>query len=123
MTPGHLLPLVALAVGTFAPTPPAIAPDRVHEVVSDRNVALAGCYQEGLDRDEKLRGKVSVEMNVSETGLVSDAKSTPATTLEDAAVVACVLKVMKSLDFGKQDEPQTVTYAVTFEPDPPKKAE
>ena len=123
MSPGHVLPLFALAFGSLTARAPAIAPERVHEVVSDRNVALGGCYQEGLDRDEKLRGKVSVEMKVSETGLVPDAKSLPATTIKDAEVVACVLKVMKTLDFGKQNKPATVTYAVTFEPDPPKEAE
>lgn len=93
----------------------------MRDVVSDRGVSLQACYQEGLDRDAKLKGTVSVEMSVGESGVVMDAKSTGATTLKDAEVVGCVVKVMKSLDFGKQDGPQTVKYALLFEPDPPKK--
>lgn len=95
----------------------------MREVVADRAVALQGCYQDGLDRDAKLKGSVAVEMDVGESGLVLDARSTKGTTIGDGEVVTCVVKVMRSLDFGKQSAPAMVRYAVQFEPDPPKKDE
>ena len=121
LAPVLFLALSALFPQQLAPRAPAISEARVREVVADRSVALQSCYQDGLDRDAKLKGAVGVEMDVGESGLVLDAKSTKATTIGDAEVVACVVKVMRSLDFGKQDAPSTVRYAVQFEPDPPAK--
>lgn len=111
----------AALLGLTAIAAPSIAPDKVREVVSDRSMGLQNCYQDGLDRNEKLKGNVGVEMKVSESGLVTEAKSTSATTIDDKEVVACVLKIMEQLDFGKQDKPQTIRYSVHFEPEPPAK--
>ncbi|NUP06912.1 MAG: AgmX/PglI C-terminal domain-containing protein [Polyangiaceae bacterium] len=123
MSLGTILPIVALALGSLASRAPALGQDKIREAVNDRGVALQGCYQDGLDRNPKLKGTIGVEMKVTESGVVEDAKSTQATTLKDDEVVGCVVKVMKSLDFGKQDSPQTVRYSMYFEPDPPKKEE
>ena len=119
-----LLPVV-LAANLAGHRPPVVAPgieqSRVEAVVSDRNAALSRCYEGGLQRNSKLAGNVAVEMDVQESGLVLDAKSMKGTTLGDKEVVACVVGVMKTLDFGKQDQQQTVKYTVRFVHEPAKK--
>ncbi|MFO0554881.1 MAG: AgmX/PglI C-terminal domain-containing protein [Polyangiaceae bacterium] len=97
-----------------------ISRDRVEAVVGERNVALRACYDKGLEKNAKLAGTVAVDMTVAETGLVTQASSTRATTMKDSEVVGCVVGVMKSLDFGKQDAEQHVQYALAFEPPQPE---
>jgi hypothetical protein len=117
MSIAFLVPVLALAAGLSAARPlpaPGIEQSRVEAVVSDRNAALSRCYEDGLSRNSKLEGNVAVEMDVQESGLVLDAKSIKGTTLGDSETVACVVGVMKTLDFGKQDQPQTVKYTARF---------
>ncbi|MBL8742310.1 MAG: AgmX/PglI C-terminal domain-containing protein [Myxococcales bacterium] len=118
-----LFPVFALALGVGALKPPGIEQSRVEEVVADRRVGLSICYEDGRDRNPKLQGNVGVVMEVDDTGKVRDAKSTRATTMPDKEVVSCVLDVMKTLDFGAQDKPQTVRYTVRFVEEPPAKDE
>ncbi len=115
----HLLALVLAAV----PLASGISQDRVEEVVADRGASLRACYEEGLTRNKDLKGAIAVKMTVAETGRVSDAKSAAGTTMPDAEVVSCVVDIMKTLEFGAQDAPQTVRYALAFAPDPPPEAE
>jgi hypothetical protein len=114
--------LFALLVAA-APLASGISQDRVEEVVADRGTALRGCYEEGLTRNKDLRGAIAVKMTVAESGRVTDAKSAPGTTMPDSAVVSCVVDIMKTLEFGAQEAPQTVRYALAFAPDPPPEAE
>ena len=102
-----------------APLATGISRERVDEVVADRGAALRACYEEGLARNKELRGAIAVSMSVEDTGRVADAKSVPGTTLQDAEVVSCVVGIMKTLEFGLQDAPQTVRYALAFATDPP----
>lgn len=118
-----LLPLLALATGLGVLKAPGIEPERVEEVVADRRVGLSICYEDGRDRNPKLQGAVSVVMDVEESGRVAAAKSGRGTTIGDKEVVSCVLDVMKTLDFGKQEKPQTVRYTVRFVEEPPAKDE
>jgi hypothetical protein len=128
MSIASILPVFALAAGFTAAFPrplpaPGIEQSRVEAVVSDRNAALSRCYEGGLQRNAKLQGNVAVEMDVQESGLVLEAKSIKGTTLGDKEAVACVVGVMKTLDFGKQDQPQTVKYTVRFVHETPKQEE
>lgn len=123
MSFASLLPLLALATGLGVLKAPGIEQDRVEEVVADRRVGLSICYEDGRDRNPKLQGAVGVLMEVDENGKVESAKSTRGTTIGDKEVVSCVLEVMKTLDFGKQDKPQTVRYTVRFVEEPPAKDE
>ena len=123
MSFASLLPLLALAAGLGALKAPGIEQQRVEEVVADRRIGLGICYEDGRDRNPKLQGSVGVVMDVEESGRVADAKSTRGTTIGDKEVVSCVLDVMKTLDFGKQEKPQTVRYTVRFVEEPPSKDE
>lgn len=128
MSLASLLSLVALAAGFASAKAPGIEQNRVEEVVADRHVALSLCYEDGRDRDPKLQGTVAVVMDVEESGRVVDAKSGRGTSIGDKLVVSCVLDVMKTLDFGKLEQPQTVRYTARFfeqpaEKDAPKKDE
>jgi hypothetical protein len=114
--------LFAFVLAAAVPLASGISQDRVEEVVADRSAALRGCYEEGLARNKDLRGTIAVTMKVSEAGRVAEAKSAPGTTLPDADVVTCVVDVMKTLEFGTQEAPQTVRYAMAFAPDPPPEA-
>lgn len=110
--------LLAFVVAA-APLASGISQDRVEEVVADRSASLRACYEEGLTRNKDLRGAIAVKMNVAETGRVTEASSAQGTTMPDAAVVSCVVDIMKTLEFGAQEAPQTVRYALSFAPDPP----
>ena len=119
MTAMHFL-VVALAAVSLSS---GISQERVEEVVSDRGASLRACYEEGLTRNKDLKGSIAVKMTVADTGRVTEAKSAQGTTMPDAEVVSCVVDIMKTLEFGTQEAPQTVRYAVAFAPDPPEEGE
>ena len=116
-----LVPVLMLAGGVASAKSSGIEQSRVEAVVNDRNVALSLCYEDGRARNAKLQGNVAVSMDVDQDGHVLDAKSTAGTTLGDKDAVKCVLGVMKTLDFGSQENAQTVRYTLRFFEEPPKK--
>lgn len=115
-----LLPFLMIVGGVASAKSTSIEQSRVEAVVADRSVALGLCYEDGRSRNPKLQGNVSVNMDVNEDGHVTDAKSGKGTTLADKDAVTCVLGVMKTLDFGTQDNAQTVHYTLRFFEEPPK---
>jgi hypothetical protein len=71
------------------------------------------CYEEGLRRDQRLAGKVSLDMRVAPTGSVE--RSTPTgATLRDDSVVACVAREARGLSFAPSESPTDAAVDVTL---------
>ena len=80
------------------------------------------CYEEGLRRDQKLGGKVSMDLVLAADGTVSMAKKT-ASTVGDASVDQCVVREASHLALARPDSgtptvAMVVTLAVGDEPVP-----
>jgi outer membrane biosynthesis protein TonB len=77
---------------------------------------LKACYLPGKKRDPKLRGKVIVKFSIGTSGRVGFAQN-EGSNLQDDAVIACVVKAVKSLRFTKPLEGSvTVVYPFIFRP-------
>jgi hypothetical protein len=68
------------------------------------------CYEEGLRRDQKLGGKISVDFTLGANGEVVGAKKTAA-TLGDDSVVQCVVREAGRLELA---HPESGTPAITM---------
>jgi TonB family protein len=97
----------------------------IDQTVKTKQEAIADCYDEGLKRKPKLRGKIVVLFTVENDGRVSDAVIKKGTTLADDDVKSCVLAAMKELTFppmggdcdaAKEDCTVRITYPFTFTP-------
>jgi hypothetical protein len=77
------------------------------------------CYEEGLRKDQRLAGKVTLELLVTPAGAVDRSTVTTA-TVHDEIVAACVAREARHLGLSAVDAPTTakidVTLAVGDEP-------
>ncbi len=116
-------------------TPGRLAPAKIQAVVRDHFGDLQKCYEDGLGRDPKLAGRVTVRFVINREGSVEtsqnaasdpippDAVAPPSSTtlpaMPDAKVVDCVVAVVKKLKFPKPDGGTvTVVYPFAFSPQP-----
>jgi hypothetical protein len=75
---------------------------------------LIACYMPGKQRDPKLRGKVIVKFTIQSDGHASPAAD-EGSNLTDEAVIACVVRTVKTLHFQKPVEGSvTVVYPLIF---------
>ena len=74
------------------------------------------CYEDGLRRDQRLKGKVVLEVVVAEDGSVESSAAMTASTLADDAVVACVAQEAQRLSFATDEAPTTATLSVALSP-------
>ncbi len=73
------------------------------------------CYEQGLARDPKLTGSVTVRFVIAEDGKASDV-SNLGSDLPDAEVVNCVMEVYSGLYFPQPEGRITVIYPLRFTP-------
>jgi hypothetical protein len=93
---------------------PAYPASALYDTFSNAKQKLIACYLPGKKNDPKLRGKVIVKFTIN-----SDGHAKPVTnegsTLQDDAVIACVIRTLKTLSFTKPVEGSvTVTYPFIF---------
>jgi hypothetical protein len=94
--------------------PPVVIQHTVHREY-DR---LRRCYLEGQDRNPSLRGRVTVRFVIDRTGSVHDVVD-GGSTMADAEVVRCVLRVFSTLQFPRPEGNEvTVVYPIMFSPEP-----
>lgn len=74
------------------------------------------CYEDGLRRDQRLKGKVVLEVVVAEDGSVESSAAMTASTLADDVVVACVAQQAQRLSFAASEAPTTATLSVALSP-------
>ncbi|MBL8916838.1 MAG: AgmX/PglI C-terminal domain-containing protein [Archangium sp.] len=59
------------------------------------------CYAPIIKEGGTLQGKVVLQLDVNRTGGVRSVKKLPATTIEDAGLVSCVMATIKGWSFPK----------------------
>ncbi len=73
--------------------------------------ALQRCYADGLARDPELWGRVAVRLRIATRGRVTDATEIES-HFPDAAVTACVCRVLGRLDGVAAPDGATLVYAL-----------
>ncbi len=93
-----------------------LAPEVIQNVVRESFGRLRTCYEEGLKRDAKLAGTVSVKYVILPTGAVQDA-SDEGSTLPDRDAIQCVVRRFGELTYPPPEGGYlTVLYPVVFSP-------
>jgi beta-lactamase regulating signal transducer with metallopeptidase domain len=109
----------AAAPGVPAPQRNAggrLSPEVIQAVVRQSFGAFRACYENGLKRNPKLQGTVTVRFAIEPDGHVQDAAD-DGSTLPDAEVVQCVVKGFSALTFPPPEGGYvTVAYPVKFTP-------
>jgi hypothetical protein len=107
--------LVGMRVGPTTVSgvlPPAL----IQSTVRKNYDVFRKCYEQGLGRDAKLRGKVTVRFVIGRDGKVSNVIN-DGSDLPDAVVVACVLKGFHTIVFpAPEGGIVTVVYPISLEP-------
>lgn len=76
----------------------ALDKDQIRDVVRAHIGEIRDCYNQGLERDPELAGKVMVGFEISATGAVSRSE-VDESTLKDAQVAACIAGAIKTWQF------------------------
>jgi hypothetical protein len=103
-------PASAPVFDTQGPTYPAAS---LREVFDKNQAKLLGCFEPGRKRDPKPRGHVNIKFTIGQSGKAG-AVQDQGSNLPDAQVIACVVKVIKSLHFTKPEGSVTVVYPFIF---------
>jgi hypothetical protein len=80
----------------------ALAKADIDSVVSANQHRIKDCFQQGLQTDPGISGWVKVKMVIGTTGAVTKSE-VQNTTLNHAETEACMLDVVKSLQFPEPD--------------------
>lgn len=119
--PGIVVDVVAGGAGGMGEGAEAPAPDLQRAARSRGYWPFRQCYEEGLRRDPRVSGKVSLELAVSPSGAVDRSVVTSA-TVRDEIVAACVAREAQHLGLPASGSPTTakvdVSLAVGDEPVP-----
>lgn len=98
------------------PTYPA---GKLRETFEKSSARFRACFEPGRKRNPKLRGRVIVKFTIGHDGKPTFAED-QGSTLEDTAVIQCVVKVVKLLRYAKPDDGSvTVIYPFIFHPTEP----
>jgi hypothetical protein len=76
------------------------------------------CFEEGLRRNPDLAGAVVISFLIGRSGAVLDAQDA-GSTLPDREVIACVVRVIRSVEFPPPALLVRVTYPIQFAPAAP----
>lgn len=95
----------------------AMDKDIIRRIVRAHINEVRYCYNQGLTKDEELKGRVTIDFEIGLTGKVSDAEVTK-TTLDDEDVGTCIAKAVKRWKFPRPSgsDPVGVTYPFVLEP-------
>ena len=101
----------------------ALSGAEIDATVHKKADELRDCYEEGLARKPRLRGKVTMKMKVERDGSVHEA-GLAKSTLRDEQVERCLVGVFETMHFPAFGPPCadgadcriTVTYPLHFEP-------
>lgn len=95
-----------------------LPPEKIKQAVRENFDQLRRCYEEGLERDPKLTGRVVVRFVIARDGSVSNAAASDQSTMPDAAVTECLIAKIKGLRFPRPDGGIVlVVYPLQFEPE------
>ncbi len=117
--------------GSTRPPPPPVEEGRpfdkdyIRSRIREDYIPLAkDCYDKGLKKNPKLEGKLTASFrivgNKNVGGIIDWVDTSKGTTLDDKDVVECLEQSLYSVSFQAppNDGVVTVTYPLTFSPDP-----
>lgn len=105
------------APGGESPVKGRLPPEEIQKVVRANFDKLHACYDEALKKTPALAGKLSVGFVINREGAVEGAKMGDGTTITDAPMLDCSLKVFSGLQFPKPEGGiVTVIYPIEFSP-------
>ncbi len=81
--------------------------DQIKDVVAQHATETRACYEKELAQKPNLAGRLNLHFTIDAEGKVSEAKISE-TTLNDANVEACIVDLVKTWQFPKSKEGQTV---------------
>ncbi|MFO0548702.1 MAG: AgmX/PglI C-terminal domain-containing protein [Polyangiaceae bacterium] len=92
-----------------------LPPEVIQRVIRQNFSRVRLCYEEGLKKDPKLAGRVTINFVIGRDG---SACSVSGGGVPDAALVNCVTKTFYTLKFPKPEGGIVkVTYPIEFQPD------
>ncbi|HEY1816876.1 MAG TPA: protein kinase [Kofleriaceae bacterium] len=96
-----------------APAPPVIDAATLSSVVGSHRVEVLKCFAAGKSKDHAMKGTVTLQMDVAETGHVHHIQIQ--STLKDPLVAACIVKAASLWSFpGHTGGDANVAYPFTF---------
>lgn len=104
-----------------------LSPEEIREVIRGSFDQFRACYQEGLARNPKLAGRVTLRLVIEASGQVAQAEllreaahDALPTDLPDAQVLDCMLDVARQQRFPAFANGEvTVVYPIVFAPEEP----
>lgn len=113
---GHLTPRPRLRPGQMTVTG-RLPPDVIQRIVHHNYGRFRPCYDDGLIKNQELKGTVTTRFVIDARGLVSSSKTDPSTTLGDATVAACIARGFRELQFPPPESGVVVVvYSIILEP-------
>lgn len=92
-------------------------PEAVRAMMVRIHARVHLCYDTALRANNRLGGSLNVQFVIDPNGVVSSANAGPRTTIQDAAMVSCVLGTFSALRFPETPNASTmVTYSLRFVP-------
>ncbi|MCS6898954.1 MAG: AgmX/PglI C-terminal domain-containing protein [Myxococcales bacterium] len=93
-----------------------LPPEVIQRIVRQNFSRFRLCYENGLQNNPNLQGRVSVHFVIGQDGVVSDVGN-GGSDLPDASVVSCVVQSFSGLSFPPPEGGiVSVTYSIAFEP-------
>jgi len=92
----------ALPVGSDAVVARGLDRDQISAVIARNQGQVRFCYEQGLQQDANLAGRVTVDFTIGASGLVSDARVSQS-TIKNATVEECIIQRLRSWKFPLPD--------------------
>jgi TonB family protein len=120
-------PTITAAVGALVPTATStrtqaqLTKDGIGRVMKANLVRFKRCYEVQLKTKPKLEGTIIPRFTIGDRGTVTDA-SIASTSMNDPEVEACVLSVVRELQFPPTQRGRTmvISYPLKFGSEPSK---
>lgn len=91
-----------------------LSPEQISRVVLARAGAFRACYESAVAREPKLEGGLTISFTVSPSGSVN--ARVASSTLSNARVEGCVLRMFNRLRFPPADKPTSANWPLVFKP-------
>lgn len=94
--------------------PDFLTADVFEETVQDKSGDVTDCYAKAKETRPDLAGKLSLDFTIGGDGSVTDVKTDPGSTINDADLNACVLEKTKSWKFPRTRDGNPMTLPFSF---------
>lgn len=89
--------------------------DEIYSVVEANYRELRHCYQQALEKNPSLSGRIDVNLIIEADGHTSQVCS-GGSTLPSSSVVVCVIRTFAGFQFSAREEQAAGIYPITFSP-------